>query len=124
MYDLIHAVRYAYDVSEHAERGRIKVENMHADVLLLGVNEDDCWPSDAAVPRMERILKEADYPYRVKAHVYEKASHCLGCEMPEMSKIKQKVLDKKLSAEKKWPTECDKARKDSMQQILDFLKTW
>ena len=27
-------------------------------------------------------------------------------------------------AEKKWPAECEKARKDSMMQILAFLQDW
>ena len=123
-YDMIHMMRYAYDVSEHAEVNRIKVEKMHADVLLLGVEADDCWPSDAAVPRMEKILKNTGYPYRVKAHVYEKASHLLGCELPQISKFMKMIVRNMFVAEKKWPAECEKARKDSMMQILAFLQDW
>ena len=123
-YDMIHMMRYAYDVSEHAEIGRIKVENIHADLLLLGVEADDCWPSDAAVPRMEKILKNTGYPYRVKTHVYEKASHLLGCELPQISKFMKMIMRNMFVAEKKWPAECEKARKDSMMQILAFLQDW
>lgn len=123
-YDMPHMMRYAYDVSEQTEESRIKVENMHADVIMLGVAEDDCWPSDQAVPRMTSALQKAEYPYRVKARVYKKASHALGCEMPEMSKSMRKTMDKMVSAEKKWPAECEAARKDSLKQVLEFLKDW
>lgn len=114
--------RYSYDTSEHAEQGRIKVEDMHSDVLLLGVNDDDCWPSDLAVPRMEKVLLEHNYPYRVKALVYEKGSHAIGCaEMPKMLKKMMRLM---LPNEKKYPEECEKARKDSERQILEFLREW
>lgn len=115
-------MRYSYDTSEHAEQGRIKVENMNSDVLLLGVNNDDCWPSEMAVPRMEKILENSNYPHRVKALVYEKGSHFIGCaDVPEKLKRLKNIM---FSNEKRFPNECNKTRKDSQKQILDFLNEW
>ena len=118
---MIHTGRYGYDTSEETEESRIKVENMKSDLLIMAPKWDDCWPSEQAVPRIERILKENKYPYRVKAIIYEKASHYLGAEVSEdMMKLARKVLP----TEKKYPEECERARKDSVKQVLDFLEEW
>lgn len=115
-------MRYSYDTSEHAEQGRIKVENMNSDLLLLGVKNDDCWPSDMAVPRMEKILAECNYPHRVKSLVYDRGSHFIGCaEVPQKLKKFMGIL---CPNEKRYAKECDAARKDSEKQILEFLKEW
>ncbi|MGN0608695.1 MAG: acyl-CoA thioester hydrolase/BAAT C-terminal domain-containing protein [Oscillospiraceae bacterium] len=115
-------MRYSYDTSEHAECGRIKVENMNSDILLLGMNNDDCWPSDMAVPRIKKILEEQNYPHRVKALVYEKGSHLIGCaKIPQKLK---KLVPFMFPNEKRFPKECIEARKDSQKQILDFLCKW
>lgn len=120
-YKMIHTGRYGYDTSEETEASRIKVENMKSDLLIMAPEWDDCWPSEQAVPRMERILKESNYPYRVKAIIYHKASHALGMEMSDdMVKLARKVMP----TVKKYPEECEKARKDSIQQMLEFLKEW
>lgn len=113
--------RYAYDTSEETEESRIKVENMKSDLLIMAPARDDCWPSEQAVPRMERILKEQNYPYRVKAIIYEKASHALGAEMSDNMK---KMIKMVMPTEKLYPEECEMARKDSIQQMLEFLREW
>ena len=84
---------------------------------------DDCWPSDEAVPRMEKILKEAGYPYRYKATVYEKGSHLLCGDLsgsPEYLKSMKKILQ----AEYVDQDACNKGRNDSMKEALDFLEGW
>ena len=115
-------MRYSYDTSEHAECGRIKVENMNSDVLLLGVNNDDCWPSDMAVPRIQKALEENLYQHRVIALVYEKGSHFIGCA--EVPKKLRKLMKIMFPNEKRFPQECNEARKDSQERILAFLKDW
>lgn len=120
-YQMVHMGRYGYDTSEETEESRIKVENMKSDLLIIAPEWDDCWPSEQAVPRIEHILKKNNYPYRVKAIVYEKASHALGAELSDkMRKFAKKIMP----AEKRNPEECEKARKDSIQQMLDFLREW
>ena len=125
-YGLRRFMRYGYDLLENRllPQARIKVENMHADVLFLAVRDDDAWPSDAAVPRMLKVLEENHYPYRVQWHIYEKASHALTDGLDEMGGYAKWALRHLLPAEKKYPQECEAARQDSFQRILRFLETW
>lgn len=124
-YGLKRFMRYGYDQMTpfHTEKSRIKVENMKADVLLLAVKNDDCWPSDEAVPRIVKKLQSVNYPYRLEYHIYEKASHAL-CDGLEKISVTKFMLKQMLPAEKKYPKECDEARADSLKRILEFLKKW
>ena len=122
-YGMRRMLRGCYQENVQTEAARIKVENMHADLLMQCLGYDDCWPSDEAVPRMKKILKEANYPYRVKATVYEKGSHLLCGDLsksPEYLKTMRKILQ----AEYADQSACNKARKDSMKEALDFLEGW
>ena len=123
-YGLRRFMRYGYDHNPVSEESRIKVENMHADVLLLGVRDDDGWPSEEAVTRMVKILEEAGYPYRVEHHVYDKASHALTDGLNELSGYAKWAFKNMLPAEKKYPKECEEARQDSFRRILVFLEGW
>lgn len=125
-YGLARFMRFGYDYMEkHLDpNARIKVENMHADVLFLAVKNDDCWPSDVAVPRMVSVLKENHYPYRVKYHIYGKASHALTDGIDSMTGFAKWAVHHMLTAEKKFPQECEKARQDSFKRILKFLEEW
>jgi len=117
--------RFSYDVMEKnlLPEARIKVENMHAEVLLIGVKNDDSWPSDVAVPRMVKILKEANYPYRVESHIYERAGHTLMDGIDEMKGYPRWALKNKY-AEKKYPKECEAARQDCFKRVLKFIEEW
>ena len=122
-YGVRRMLRGCYEENVQTEAARIKVENMHADLLLQCPGYDDCWPSDEAVPRMEKILRENGYPYRVQATVYEKGSHLLCCDFsksPEYLKSMKKILQ----AEYADQAACNKAREDSMQEALAFLNVW
>ena len=123
-YGLRRFMRYGYDHNPISEESRIKVENMHADVLLLGVRDDDGWPSEEAVTRMVKILEEVGYPYRVEHHVYDKASHALTDGLNELSGYAKWAFKNMLPAEKKYPKECEEARQDSFRRILAFLEGW
>lgn len=122
-YGMRRMLRGCYEENVQTEAARIKVENMRADLLLQCPGYDDCWPSDEAVPRMEKILRESGYPYRVQATIYAKGSHLLCCDFaksPEYLKSMKKILQ----AEYVDQAACDKARKDSMQEALAFLEDW
>ena len=119
-YGLARFMRYGYDLIQNrlVPESRIKVENMRADVLFLAVKDDDCWPSDVAVPRMLSVLREAGYPYRVESYIYEKGSHALSDGLDEMRGFPKWALKHMIPAEKRWPGECEEARKDSFRRIL------
>lgn len=125
-YGLARFMRYGYDLTRDSlnPQARIRVENMRADVLFLAVKDDDCWPSDEAVPRMVKVLKEAGYPYRVEAHIYERGSHALTDGLSSMGGFAKWALRHMIPAEKKYPRECEEARQDSFQRILAFLEKW
>ena len=97
---------------------------MKADVLLLAVRDDDCWPSDEAVPRMVEALKNAGYPHRAEFHIYEKGSHALTDGLDSMNGFAKWALKHMITAEKKYPRECEEARQDSFRRILAFLEEW
>lgn len=98
------------------------VENMKADVLLLASENDDCWPSEVSARRVDAILRNVEYPYRVKSVIYEKGSHAIGGMLNDEKMRKR--MKKILPAEKKYPAECEEARVDSMKQIEAFLAEW
>ena len=122
-YGMRRMLRGCYEENVQTEKARIKVENMHADFLMQCPGYDDCWPSDEAVPRMEKILKEAGYPYRYKATVYEKGSHLL-CGDLSHSQEYLKSMKRILQAEYVDQDACNKAREDSMKEALAFLEGW
>ncbi|MCR4696758.1 MAG: hypothetical protein K5654_05545 [Lachnospiraceae bacterium] len=123
-YGLKRFMRYGYDHNPLTGESRIKVENMHADVLLLSVVDDDGWPSDEAVPRMMKVLEESNYPYRFESHIYEHASHALADGLDEMTGYAKWAFKLLLPAEKKYPEECEAARKDCFKRIIRFLEDW
>lgn len=125
-YGLGRFMRYGYDQMTPLlrEESRIRVENMNADVLLLAVKDDDCWPSDEAVPRIAEKLKEANYAHRVECRVYEKGSHALCDGMKHIGAPVKFMMKLMIPAEKKYPRECDEARADSLRRILAFLRVW
>ena len=57
-------LRSLYENAALTEQSRIKVENMRADVLLIAPERDNEWPSPDAVRRMEKRLRDMDYPHR------------------------------------------------------------
>lgn len=125
-YGLSRFMRYGYDMLERSlpPESRIRVEDMHADVLFLAAKDDDAWPSDVAVPRMVKILEDNGYPYRVKYHIYEKGSHALSDGLDKMTGYARFALEHMIPAEKKYPKECEEARRDSFRRVLKFLKEW
>lgn len=112
------------------DASRIKVENIHGDLLLLAPAYDDTWPSDAAVPRMMRVLDAARFPHRYEAVVYPKASHYLAvpasCVNLEGKSVEQtqKLLARFLTMEKKYPAECAQARQASWEKLVSFFREW
>lgn len=109
---------------------RIKVENIHGDVLLLAPACDDTWPSDLAFPRIMNVLEEKNFPYRHECVIYEKASHYLAVPPECLSyngkseEVTQKILQKFMTMEAEYPLECRKARQESWNKLVSFFKEW
>lgn len=109
---------------------RIKVENIHGDVLLLAPAYDDTWPSDLAFPRIMNVLEEKNFPYRHECVIYEKASHYLAVPPECLSyngkseESTQKILEKIMTMEAEYPLECRKARQESWNKLVSFFREW
>ena len=73
---------------------------------------------------MTKVLEESNYSYRVKSHIYEKGSHVLVDGLDAINGVTKIALKSMISAEKKYPKECEEARQDSFKRILEFIKEW
>ena len=116
-------MRWGYDSCIEEERARILCENITADVLLLAPAVDDCWPSDVAVPRIEKRIKDAGKVKRLKTVIYPNGSHIIALDL-DATPDRKKKMQSMLTMEKKDPAACDKARHDSMNEVITFLKEW
>lgn len=123
-YGLSRGMRYLYDQVEYKNPdARIKVENSRADILLLASENDDMWPADVAIRRIECILKENIYSHRFEAIIYEKGSHAIGSDW-KFNPIVWWAIKQIIPTEKIYPKECKAAREDSMKQIIKFIEAW
>lgn len=122
-YSLKSIMRYGYDSCEEKEECRIRTEDITADILLLAPGYDDCWPSDRAVRRMERLIKDSGRCGRIKAVTYSKGSHILATDL-EATPDRLKKMHKTLRAEVNDPNACDNARRESIAEVISFLNTW
>lgn len=116
-------IRFGYDSCTETENARIKVENITADILLLSPGYDDCWPSDTAIPRMEKLVRESGKSKRFKSVIYEKGSHIIGIDL-DAAPDRKKKMQAMLKAETDDPQACDSARYESIKEIIHFLDEW
>lgn len=125
-YGIKRFMRYGYDQVEPElnQKSRIQVENMNADVLLLAVKDDDCWPSDVATKRIVEVLEANGYTHRVESHIYEKGSHALVDGIKDMGLSAKFLFKHMIATEQKYPKECEEARQDSFKRIIKFIEEW
>ncbi len=122
-YGLHNMLRYGYNSCTEQEDARIKVEKIKADVLLLAPQFDDCWPSEQAVPRMEQFMRQANPSGYIKAIIYPKGNHILATDL-DATPDRKKKMQRFLKEGKGDATACELTRKESMQDVLDFLERW
>ena len=122
-YGLGNMMRWGYDSCIEEERARVLCENITADVLLLAPAVDDCWPSDVAVPRIEKRIKDAGKVKRLRTVIYPNASHIIALDL-DATPDRKKKMQSMLKMEKNDPAACDKARRDSMNEVISFLREW
>ena len=122
-YGLGNMMRWGYNSCVEKEGARVRCEDITADVLLLAPAVDDCWPSDVAVPRIEKRIKETGKVKRLKTVIYPQGSHIIALDL-DATPDRKKKMQSMLTMEKKNPSACDKARRDSMKEVIDFLDKW
>ena len=77
---------YQYEIG--VEAAKLSVEKSGARVLLIAGDEDEAWPSEYSVRRIESDLKAAGYNKDVKVIVYPHGSHLNGL-MPNREREKK-----------------------------------
>jgi len=121
-YPLSRLMRFGYDQAPIEEHARIKTENINGDILLIGAKNDDCWPSDIAVPRIAESLEEHGFQHKVKAIVYDRASHALGGNYDETGAFIRFLMRLMMKSEKTDPEGCNESRQKCMREMLDFFE--
>jgi len=121
-YPLRRLMRFGYDQAPLTEEGRIKTENINGDILLIGAKDDDCWPSDIAVPRIEKNLKEHGFTHKVKAIVLDPASHALGGDYDKTGFMINFLMRLMMQSEKTDRASCDKARQICKDEMIKFFE--
>jgi len=121
-YPLRRIMRFGYDQAELTEEGRIKTENINGDILLIGAKNDDCWPSDIAVPRIEQNLKDHDFKHYVRALVYDPASHALGGDYEKTGFMINFLMKLMMKIERTDPEGCNQARRNCEAEMIRFFE--
>jgi len=115
-------LRFGYDQLEPEEEGRIHTEDIQGDLLLIGAHRDDCWPSEVAVRRIAKNLREKNFPYQVTVKVYNPGTHAMGGDYQEAPQYIQFLMHHLIKAETDNPKACDRARAQCEQEMLDFFE--
>jgi len=121
-YPLKRIMRFGYDQAPLTEEGRIRTENINGDLLLIGASEDDCWPSEVAVSRIEKILKAHNFPHKVRVVVYENCSHALGGDYDKSGAFIRFLMRLMMKNEKENPAGCNEAREKCKEEMLRFFE--
>jgi len=119
-------LRYLYDYNNPTENSRVSVEKINADILLLASKDDDYWPAVPATLRIEKHLKDINYPHKIETKIYDKGSHLLGFTFKSQNIFVRLLasifLRFFIPAEKNYSNECMQAREDSVKRLMNFYK--
>lgn len=78
----------AYKDTTKVSEAKLSVEKSNARVLLIAGDEDEAWPAEYSVRKIEKDLKNAGYDKDVKVIVYPHGSHLNGL-MPNKEREKK-----------------------------------
>lgn len=114
-----HKVRLLYFFDEWDKKGteenEIPVEKINGDILFLTSTHDESVPAKRDAELLIERLKRNHFVHGFRHINSETGSHNLGY-FP--------VNNKMLPREKKFPEECQKAREDTLELILNILDQW
>ena len=114
-----HKVQLLYFFDEWDKKGteenEIPVEKINGDILFLTSTHDESVPAKRDAELLVERLKRKQFTHRFRHVNSETGSHNLGY-FP--------VNNKMLPREKKFPDECQKAREDTLELIMNTLDKW
>ena len=95
----------------------IQVENTTGPILLISSKLDTMWPSEPAAEEIMRRLKEKDFPYPCRHLSFDHGSHLfVPMELP-MAKFFRGDRGRNMEPGRR-------ARMDSLEKTLEFVKLW
>lgn len=97
------------------EENEIPVEKINGDILFLTSTHDESVPAKRDAQLLVNRLNRSGFRHGYKHINSETGSHNLGY---------YPVNNNMLPREKKYPEECQKAREDTLLEILDTLDNW
>ncbi|MBQ9384615.1 MAG: hypothetical protein IJT87_10320 [Ruminiclostridium sp.] len=97
------------------EENEIPVENIKGDILFLTSTYDESVPAKRNAEMLMKRLERSGFVYGFKHINSETGSHNLGY-FP--------VNNNMLPRERKYPEQCQKAREDTLEIILQALEKW
>lgn len=111
---------YETNINENA---CIPVEKINGRILLIAGTNDESWNSEFSVSYMQRRLNITQFPFQHKLCKY-KGSHYIGI-IPDIKKHRLLNLIKLISKEERYnKADCENARKQSEQEIINWLTAW
>jgi dienelactone hydrolase len=107
-----------------AAENAIPVEQIKGKIIFMASELDEAWPTTDSIKRLEARLIESNFSGQHKAVIFEKASHLVGI-VPDLKKHRLVSLLKFFyKQERKNPKECRIARKQSEEEIINWLNEW
>ncbi|MBR1797753.1 MAG: hypothetical protein IJ757_07065 [Clostridiales bacterium] len=82
------AYQRAYEDEAMVSRAMLHPENSNARILLIAGDEDECWPSEYSVKKIQYNLESVGYSKDVKVVIYRHGSHLNGL-MPNREREKK-----------------------------------
>jgi len=112
----------AYEHRAEVELALLPIERLKSQLLILAGDSDEVWPSAYSLKKLEYCLYDGLYPYPYQVKIFHNASHYIGyypgyfnpnslLRLPQMASM----------VERRYNRQCQDARRQSKQMILDFL---
>ena len=105
----------------------IKIENIKGKLILIGADDDSLWEAGKYVRRMDLRLQECPHECEYEAIVYKHGTHfvlpesMLRMALPIGLKFVMRFI---FRSAKKYPDECEAARKDIDKRLSAALHEW
>jgi pimeloyl-ACP methyl ester carboxylesterase len=117
--------RKSLELADNREEARIKLENSHADVLLLGGQKDGWWDTDAACATITDELAKHNYPHTYEHIAYPEAGH--ACYAPFVFPVEEfstplKIAPRLVFSEGVSPEANAHMLEDAWVKAIEFFK--
>lgn len=125
------ASRKLFDESERRhplrEEEKIRVENIHGEILFIGAEDDVLWDTCRYIHRMEERLAALPHASTYESWLYRHGTHFVFPEtmLRQMLPVGSSLLVRLMfRAGKEYPRECRETRMDIDKRLRQALQAW